>query len=105
MVGDTRLFSFLKRNNCILFFVTILTLVLAVSFLFSGLDVFASNPAVGDSEWVMFRHDLQHTGTGLTSGPITNYTLWSYATGRYVYSSPCIVDGKVYVGSGDNYVY
>ena len=31
--------------------------------------------------------------------------LWSYTTGAYVYSSPAVANGVVYVGSFDNNVY
>jgi len=55
--------------------------------------------------WSMFRHDLRHTGYSTSTAPNTNKTLWSYTTGGFVVSSPAVVDGKVYVGSGDDYVY
>ena len=55
--------------------------------------------------WLMFRHDPTHTGCTESSAPNTNQTLWSYATGSYVYSSPAVADGKVYVGSVDGRVY
>jgi parallel beta-helix repeat protein len=53
----------------------------------------------------MFRHDPTHAGYTESSAPNTNQTLWSYATGSYVYSSPAVADGKVYVGSVDGRVY
>ncbi|MBN1232913.1 MAG: PQQ-binding-like beta-propeller repeat protein, partial [Candidatus Coatesbacteria bacterium] len=31
--------------------------------------------------------------------------LWKYKTGDRVFSSPCVSDGIVYVGSEDNYLY
>ena len=31
--------------------------------------------------------------------------LWHYETGDWVISSPAVVDGVVYVGSVDNYLY
>ena len=49
--------------------------------------------------WPMFRHDLNHTGTSTSTGPTTNNTLWTYPTGGYVYSSPAVVGGLVYMGS------
>ena len=30
---------------------------------------------------------------------------WRYKTGHFVVSSPAVVDGVVYVGSGDRYLY
>ena len=55
--------------------------------------------------WPMFHHDLNHTGTSTSTGPIRNSTLWTYTTGNSVYSSPAVVDGFVYVGSYDKKVY
>ncbi len=31
--------------------------------------------------------------------------MWSHTTGGYVYSSPAVANGMVYVGSGDGNVY
>jgi outer membrane protein assembly factor BamB len=61
--------------------------------------------AAGADWWPMFHHDVNHTGTSTSTGPITNNTLWTYTTGNAVYSSPAIVDGFVYVGSYDKKVY
>ena len=55
--------------------------------------------------WSMFRHDLSHTGYSESPAPNTNQTQWTYTTGDYVFSSPAVVDGKVYVGSEDNKTY
>ena len=56
-------------------------------------------------DWPMFRHDLGNTGFSSSYGPSEGVLLWSYTTGGGVYSSPAVVDGKVYVGSYDNKVY
>jgi outer membrane protein assembly factor BamB len=55
--------------------------------------------------WQMFHHDVWHTGYSTSMAPNTNQSLWNYTTGNYVYSSPAIVDGVVYVGSYDGKVY
>ena len=55
--------------------------------------------------WSMFHHDLKHTGYTESPAPNTNQTLWSYATGTYVFSSPAVADGRVYIGSGNGKVY
>jgi len=55
--------------------------------------------------WPMRGHDLNHTGYSTSTAPNTNKTIWNYTTGSYVYSSPAVADGKVYVGSCDNKVY
>ena len=51
--------------------------------------------------WPMFHHDLAHSGYSTSTGPATNQTLWSFTTGNGVYSSPAVVSGVVYVGSGN----
>jgi parallel beta-helix repeat protein len=55
--------------------------------------------------WSMFRHDVVHSGSSLSTGPFTNGTLWTYATNDSVVSSPAVADGVVYVGSNDHCVY
>ncbi len=56
-------------------------------------------------DWAMFGHDPMHTGSSSSTAPSTNQTLWNYTTGWYVQSSPAVANGKVYVGSYDNYLY
>jgi outer membrane protein assembly factor BamB len=53
----------------------------------------------------MFNHDLAHTGYSTTTAPKNNQTLWTYTTGDAVKTSPAVVDGFVYFGSDDGYVY
>jgi outer membrane protein assembly factor BamB len=55
--------------------------------------------------WPMFRHDLEHSGYSTSKAPDTNNVLWNYTTGYWVYSSPAVADGKVYIGSADYNVY
>lgn len=55
--------------------------------------------------WPMFHHDVLHNGYSTTKTPINNVTLWSYATGWPVLSSPAVVNNVVYVGSCDNNTY
>jgi cysteine-rich repeat protein/parallel beta-helix repeat protein len=54
--------------------------------------------------WSMYRHDSGHTGLSLSSVPYAN-RFWSFETGGNVRSSPAVVDGKVFVGSDDGFVY
>ena len=56
--------------------------------------------------WPTFRHDLTHTGYSTSTAPLTNQLLWNYTTGNSIdYSSPAVINGVVYVGSDDHYVY
>jgi len=70
----------------------------------SGVLAESSNSAHSDW-WSMFHHDLSHTGASTSIGPNTNQTLWNYTTGGGVSSSPAVVGGLVFVGSGDSKVY
>jgi len=60
---------------------------------------------VGVDWWPMFHHDPRLTGCSTSTAPNTNNTLWDYTTGGPVFSSPAVVDGKVYVGSNDGKIY
>jgi outer membrane protein assembly factor BamB len=55
--------------------------------------------------WPMFHHDLSHAGYSTSTAPRTNQTLWTYATGGAVETSPAVVDDMVYIGSDDEEVY
>ena len=59
------------------------------------------------SPWPRFHRDIQSTGISPYAGAVTNTLKWRYQTGGVVnYSSPAIgVDGIVYVGSLDWYLY
>ncbi|MBK5190585.1 MAG: PQQ-binding-like beta-propeller repeat protein, partial [Methanosarcinales archaeon] len=55
--------------------------------------------------WPMFRHDTSNTGSSLANTPDGDNLLWSYTTGDQVYSSPAVVNDKVFVGSYDGNIY
>ena len=55
--------------------------------------------------WPTFHHDESHSGYSESPAPGTNNKLWNYTTGNGVDSSPAVVGGRVYVGSGDYKVY
>src|SRR5208283_3347635 len=57
------------------------------------------------ADWTMFRADPSHSGAEAGNSPLTSMLLWRYTTGSWVYSSPAVVDGVVYVGSEDGSVY
>ena len=55
--------------------------------------------------WPMFHHDLNHSGYSTADTTETNNVTWTYTTGGWVYSSPAVSDGKVYIGSDDDSFY
>ena len=82
-----------NKIDCILVFIILLVAIISVA------------GVVTASDWPMFHHDLLHTGYSTSTAPNTNNVLWTYTTGSGVYSSPAVVDGKVYIGSYDGHVY
>ena len=63
------------------------------------------------TNWSMFGYNVQHTHLNpyenvLSPSNVSNLKLdWSFSTGNYINSSPAVVNGVVYVGSGDGSVY
>ena len=56
-------------------------------------------------DWPMFHADPSHSGTETGNAALTPTLLWSYTTGNMVASSPAVVSGVIYIGSGDDNVY
>lgn len=61
--------------------------------------------APNSNEWTMFRRDLLHTGNSGTDTLPQGVLAWTFTTGGEVSSSPAVVDGTVYFGSTDRYIY
>jgi len=57
--------------------------------------------SIGDVDWwPMFHHDIVHNGYSTSQAPNTNHVLWSRTIDNQLsYSSPVIINGKVYIGS------
>jgi outer membrane protein assembly factor BamB len=60
---------------------------------------------VTEYPWPKFMHDNANTGFSSGPAPGTNHLLWKFNVGAWVFSSPAIKDGKVYVGSYTGKVY
>ncbi|HEC92120.1 MAG TPA: serine/threonine protein kinase, partial [Candidatus Atribacteria bacterium] len=60
---------------------------------------------LSSDDWPMFRHDPQHTGYTDCEMPNELELLWKYGTDSNIASSPAVVNGKVYFGSWDGYLY
>lgn len=67
----------------------------------SGMGLSISDSA----SWRMFRNNLGHSGYSTSKAPGTNQTVWGFATGGFVDSSPAVFEGKVFFGSRDSNVY
>jgi outer membrane protein assembly factor BamB len=80
------------------------TLILSVSLCLQSIGA-PANATPQKDEWPMFNHDLAHTGYSTSTAPTNNLTLWTFTTGGAVETSPAVVDGMVYFGSDDGYVY
>jgi outer membrane protein assembly factor BamB len=64
----------------------------------------ASQPVTVQEAWPMYRHDWNHKGYSTSLAPVTNSTPWNMTigtviSGDWMYSSPAVIDGVVYIGS------
>jgi outer membrane protein assembly factor BamB len=111
-VLEARRKSFLKRRLIIVFSVLgVFCMIIALLSLFQCTDLIIkvsenaqSSPQI--NEWTMFRRDLAHTGNAGVNTTLPQGTLkWTFTAGGSIHSSPTVVDGVVYVGSRDGYLY
>jgi eukaryotic-like serine/threonine-protein kinase len=78
-------------------YIFILSIFLMLIFVFTvNISTSASTVQTQIDWWSMFHHDVAHTGSSTSSGPLTNQSAWS--TQGSGFSSPSVVDGVVYVG-------
>jgi outer membrane protein assembly factor BamB len=63
-------------------------------------------PLAASSPWPKFRGDAYQDGVGTVHAHLTGGAMWSYPTGKGVFSSPVVAaDGTIYVGSADRNFY
>src|SRR5690349_19103203 len=63
-------------------------------------------PTEHGAPWPKFRGDARQTGRSDVHPTTTGGALWSYKTGKGVFSSPVVAaDGTIYVGSADRSFY
>lgn len=91
------MFSHFDIRGLIRRFCLALVIVVLLSFTSICIGLYSVD-AQTDSEWPMFRHDLNHSGYSTSTAPTTNNVLWSYPTEGAVFSSPAVVSDRVYVG-------
>jgi outer membrane protein assembly factor BamB len=51
------------------------------------------------SDWPMFQHDLQHTGSVTCAAPDTAYLMWVSNVGSPIATSPVISEGNIYLAA------
>ncbi len=101
-----------KRHRVVWLSITSAVVVFVVAFVLInftdvifGLSEDLTSSTPGDA-WTMFRRDLQHTGNSDVSAPGPQGEIaWTYQTGESIHSSPAVIDGTVYFGSRDSYIY
>jgi outer membrane protein assembly factor BamB len=84
------------------------TIVTATILAFSFVTIASSSseaPAATESSWPMFRGNPSLDGTSPSTLPDSLVLLWTFKTEKPVRSSAAIVDGKVYIGSNDGFIY
>jgi outer membrane protein assembly factor BamB len=65
-----------------------------------------ANASSRNDDWTMFRHDLNHAGyTSSDSSSNSARLLWAFPTMQAVWSSPSVVNGRVFVGCKDRNIY
>ncbi len=82
----------------------ILVLVCSASLCLTFVEPLKAQSSTDD--WLMFRHDPNHSGY-TSSNDSLNYfkLLWNFTTGGGVVSSPAVANGFLLVGSKDCYIY
>ncbi len=58
--------------------------------------------ARAQNDWTMHLFDPTHTSFTSAIGPTNSSVLWYNTTGDTTYSSPCVADGRVFLGVGDS---
>ena len=58
-----------------------------------------------DYAWSMFHYNQYRVGATPASAPSSPSQMWKFPTGSFVYSSPAVADGLVFVASYDTNVY
>jgi uncharacterized repeat protein (TIGR01451 family) len=59
----------------------------------------ASVEVMPSESWPMFHKDSSRRGSGTGDAPLTNTMVWKTFVGGYIYSSPVVYNGMLYMGS------
>lgn len=67
---------------------------------------YTQTSVASNSNWPMFQHDAQNSGTLSTAGPSEPVeAVWTFETGDALRAQPVVDDGTVYLASTDSQVY
>ena len=87
--------------------ISLSVVILLITVVFAGaVTVPAAAQTTVQPTTMQYRYNAQHTGDYSPvagSTPPNNQVKWSFETGYNVASSPAVVNGVVYVGSGDRF--
>jgi outer membrane protein assembly factor BamB len=64
-----------------------------------------SGPRAPPDDWPQFHNDPSRTGATGSPAPSVNTTIWTYAAGAAVNSSPAVDGSAVFIGSADGCLY
>jgi len=90
--------EFVKRAIGVALLALLLASSILLAFEFQPFSAIAATQSDSTDWWSTFHHDLAHTGYSTSAAPLTNNTLWNFATGE-VEGSPAVVNDDVYVVS------
>ena len=84
--------------------IILISLILTLSY---GISVAScASASSSPDDWSMFRRDPNHSGYTTSSGQANSFKLlWNYTAGAAVWSSPSVVNGRVFVGCRDGNVF
>lgn len=85
------------KRKCIVFFI-------CLQLVCSAFIVIISDSVLAD-QWLMFHHDSSHTGFSPSLIPTQHFLLWNTTVGSLMYSSPAVMDNKLYIGSLNGILY
>jgi outer membrane protein assembly factor BamB len=89
----------------------LISAILGIPRLFSPLSHSSNYDNAVATQGIQFGFDAAHTRFNpheqiLNTANVSHLKLlWSFSTGDYIYSSPVVANGVVYVGSGDGFLY
>ncbi|UCE38302.1 MAG: PQQ-like beta-propeller repeat protein [Thermoplasmata archaeon] len=69
--------------------------------IYTASDQDMSRPTRAGEPWPMYLNNPKHTSYTTSFGPTINEYSWYSSTGGSTYSSPCLADGRVFIGADE----